>query len=103
MQGTREGVGEMSLEMHVGAGHPGTWQPWQGVEVSLWHRVCHFGQVFSDSWDDPEIDTRTHKSRGNDHCSVPSHLEAAQGNLDYNPSAWGRGSLSCYNHLFLPP
>lgn len=60
MQGTREGVGEMSLEMHVGAGHPGTWQPWQGVEVSLWHRVCHFGQVFSDSWDDPEIDTHAH-------------------------------------------
>lgn len=28
-----------------------------GVTLAPW---CHFEQVFSDSWDDPEIDTHAH-------------------------------------------
>lgn len=81
----------------MGPGHQGTGQPWHGVEVSLYPLVCHFGPVFSDSWDDHEIDTHTRKSHRNDYGSVPSHLEAAQGNLDYKASAWGRGLLACYD------
>lgn len=41
---------------------------------------CHFGQVFSDSWNDSEIDTHPYahargsmRSHGNADCPVPSH------------------------------
>ena len=69
---------------------------------------CHFGQVFVGSWYDSEIDTYIH---------MHAHKPISQENRLPYPFSFGgntkssglkviclgMGSITCCNHLFLPP